>query len=312
MTRGRQRHAVGDAGLRPGSAQRKRSRRSARAISQTLRGFDPSVRHVGQLRGDRHARHDFGPSAFVLVLLAAARRLAVGARRPAAARRRRSSPRRSSLDGLPADGVALADLRRQLHQPAPQPADADHAGQRAAASSRSGRSRPARSATSRRRRSLRDNVLYVTGPQNVAWALDARTRPPDLALSPRAAASGLTACCGLVNRGFGVARRQAVHDDARRAPARARHEDRRGRRGTRRWRTTRSATPRRSRRSSSRTRSSSASPAASTASAASSTPTTRRRGKRAWRFYTDPRARRAGQRHVGRRLVEDAAAPASG
>ena len=50
---------------------------------------------------------------------------------------------------------------------------------------------------------LRDNVLYVTGPQNLAWAIDARTGrqiwryrrelPPDL-----------TACCGLVNRGFGM------------------------------------------------------------------------------------------------------------
>ena len=50
---------------------------------------------------------------------------------------------------------------------------------------------------------LRDNILYVTGPQNVAWALDARTGrqiwryrrelPPDL-----------TACCGLVNRGFAM------------------------------------------------------------------------------------------------------------
>ncbi len=50
---------------------------------------------------------------------------------------------------------------------------------------------------------LRDNVLYVTGPQNVAWAIDARSGrqiwryrrelPPDL-----------TACCGLVNRGFAM------------------------------------------------------------------------------------------------------------
>ena len=47
-------------------------------------------------------------------------------------------------------------------------------------------------------------MLYVTGPQNVAWAVDARTGTPDLALPPRAAATGLTACCGLVNRGFAV------------------------------------------------------------------------------------------------------------
>jgi alcohol dehydrogenase (cytochrome c) len=52
---------------------------------------------------------------------------------------------------------------------------------------------------------LRDNVLYVTGPLNVAWAIDARTGreiwryrrelPPT---------GGLTACCGLVNKGFAV------------------------------------------------------------------------------------------------------------
>ena len=35
-------------------------------------------------------------------------------------------------------------------------------------------------------------------------------------------------------------------------------------------------------------------------------------GKRAWRFYTIPGAGRAGQRHVGGRFVEDAAARASG
>ena len=39
----------------------------------------------------------------------------------------------------------------------------------------------------------------------------------------------LRLCCGAVNRGFARARRSAVHDDARRAPARARHEDRRRR-----------------------------------------------------------------------------------
>ena len=100
---------------------------------------------------------------------------------------------------------------------------------------------------------LRDNVLYVTGPQNVAWAIDARTgrqiwryrrelpHEPDRLLRPRQPR---------VRR----ARRQAVHDHARRAPARARHEDRRHRLGRDAARTTRTATPRRSRRSSSRTR----------------------------------------------------------
>jgi alcohol dehydrogenase (cytochrome c) len=50
---------------------------------------------------------------------------------------------------------------------------------------------------------LRDNVLYVTGPQNVAWALDARTGR-QIWRYRRELPEGLTACCGLVNRGFGV------------------------------------------------------------------------------------------------------------
>ena len=122
---------------------------------------------------------------------------------------------------------------------------------------------------------LRDNVLYVTGPQNVAWAIDARTGRqiwryrrelpdgPDRVLRPG-------------QPRLRRARRQAVHDHARRAPARARHEDRRRRLGRDAGGLQDRLRRRRSRRSSSRTRSSSASPAASTASAASSTPTTRR------------------------------------
>ena len=50
---------------------------------------------------------------------------------------------------------------------------------------------------------VRDNVLYVTGPQNVAWALDARTGR-QIWRYRRELPHGLTACCGLVNRGFGV------------------------------------------------------------------------------------------------------------
>jgi len=50
---------------------------------------------------------------------------------------------------------------------------------------------------------LRDNVLYVTGPQNVAWAIDARTGR-QIWRYRRELPDGLTACCGLVNRGFGV------------------------------------------------------------------------------------------------------------
>src|SRR5918996_1115543 len=50
---------------------------------------------------------------------------------------------------------------------------------------------------------MRDNVLYVTGPQNVAWALDARTGR-QIWRYRRELPPNLTACCGLVNRGFGV------------------------------------------------------------------------------------------------------------
>jgi alcohol dehydrogenase (cytochrome c) len=50
---------------------------------------------------------------------------------------------------------------------------------------------------------VRDNVLYVTGPQNLAWALDARTGK-QIWRYRRELPQGLTACCGLVNHGFGV------------------------------------------------------------------------------------------------------------
>src|SRR6476469_8913396 len=50
---------------------------------------------------------------------------------------------------------------------------------------------------------VRDNILYVTGPQNMAWALDARTGK-QIWRYRRELPPGLTACCGLVNHGFGV------------------------------------------------------------------------------------------------------------
>jgi alcohol dehydrogenase (cytochrome c) len=50
---------------------------------------------------------------------------------------------------------------------------------------------------------VRDNILYVTGPQNLAWALDARTGK-QIWRYRRELPPGLTACCGLVNHGFGV------------------------------------------------------------------------------------------------------------
>jgi len=48
---------------------------------------------------------------------------------------------------------------------------------------------------------VRDNVLYVTGPQNVAWAVDARSGR-QIWRYRRELPENLTACCGLVNRGF--------------------------------------------------------------------------------------------------------------
>jgi alcohol dehydrogenase (cytochrome c) len=50
---------------------------------------------------------------------------------------------------------------------------------------------------------VRDNVLYVTGPQNVNWAIDARTGR-QIWRYRRELPPNLTACCGLVNRGFAV------------------------------------------------------------------------------------------------------------
>jgi alcohol dehydrogenase (cytochrome c) len=52
---------------------------------------------------------------------------------------------------------------------------------------------------------LRDNVLYVTGPLNVAWAIDARSGREIWRYRRELPPTGsLTACCGLVNKGFGV------------------------------------------------------------------------------------------------------------
>ena len=50
---------------------------------------------------------------------------------------------------------------------------------------------------------LRDNVLYVTGPLNMAWAIDARSGRTFWEYR-RELPENLTACCGLVNRGFAM------------------------------------------------------------------------------------------------------------
>ena len=48
-----------------------------------------------------------------------------------------------------------------------------------------------------------DGIIYVTGPLDTGWALDARTGR-QLWRYRRELPGGLIACCGLVNRGFGV------------------------------------------------------------------------------------------------------------
>src|SRR5258708_4017139 len=48
-----------------------------------------------------------------------------------------------------------------------------------------------------------DGVIYVTGPLDIGWAIDARTGR-QIWRYRRDLPSGLIACCGLVNRGFGV------------------------------------------------------------------------------------------------------------
>jgi alcohol dehydrogenase (cytochrome c) len=48
-----------------------------------------------------------------------------------------------------------------------------------------------------------DSVIYITGPLDTGWALDARTGR-QLWRYRRDLPSGLIACCGLINRGFGL------------------------------------------------------------------------------------------------------------
>jgi alcohol dehydrogenase (cytochrome c) len=48
-----------------------------------------------------------------------------------------------------------------------------------------------------------DGVLYYTGPQNHAWAIDARTGK-QIWHYQRTLVAGLKVCCGPVNRGFAV------------------------------------------------------------------------------------------------------------
>ena len=97
----------------------------------------------------------------------------------------------------------MADLRRQLHQPATQPAHADHARQNVTRLAPQWTFQTGTLGNFETTSLLRDNVLYVTGPQNVAWAIDARTGR-QIWRYRRELPPGLTACCGLVNRGFAM------------------------------------------------------------------------------------------------------------
>ena len=206
---------------------------------QTLRGFDPAVRSIGGLCAPR--------------LFASSGSCCCSAPAPSALTAQQAPPpplvtSQEILDGLPADGSRWltfgGDYTNQRHSPLTQitPANVNRLVPQWTFQTGTLGNFETTSL-------LRDNVLYVTGPQNVAWALDARTGrqiwryrrelPPEpdrllRARQPR------------VRR----ARRQAVHDHARRASPGARHEDRRHRLGRDAARTTRTATPRRLRRSS--------------------------------------------------------------
>ena len=92
-----------------------------------------------------------------------------------------------------------------------------------------------------------DGVVYVTGPLDTGWALDARTGR-QIWRYRRDLPSGLIACCGLVNRGFGIlgdrlSRRRSMRTSWRSAARPARSS------GIRRWRISVTATAGRPRRS---------------------------------------------------------------
>lgn len=50
---------------------------------------------------------------------------------------------------------------------------------------------------------VQDGVIYVTGPEDIAWAIDARTGR-QIWRYRRDVVNGIIACCGRVNRGFGM------------------------------------------------------------------------------------------------------------
>ena len=209
--------------------------------------------------------------------------------------------------------LALADLRRQLHQPAAQPAHADYARQRQPA-------RPAVDVPDGHARQFRNDLAPARqrpvrdGTAERRVGARRADGPPDLALPPRAAGHRPDRVLRPGQPRVRRARRQAVHDDARRASAGARHEDRRHRRGTRRSRTTRSATPRRSRRWSSKDKVIVGVAGGEFGIRGFIDAYDAQTGKRAWRFYTIPgpasRATTPGRAIRGRSAARASGSPA--
>ena len=178
-------------GSRPPERRRSRRSRSLSANAARIRSGGSSNRRLMRattlrlvrivlllVRRHRGADRPAGASA-------AARHVAGDSRRPAAGR------------------LALADLRRQLHQPAAQPAHADYARERQPA-------RPAVDVPDGHARQFRNDLALARqravrdGTAERRVGARRADGAPDLALPPRAAGQSLTACCGLVNRGFGM------------------------------------------------------------------------------------------------------------
>ena len=86
-----------------------------------------------------------------------------------------------------------------------------------------------------------DGIIYITGPLDTGWAIDARTGR-QIWRYRRELPGGLIACCGLVNRGFGVLGDRLFKTTLDAHVVAHQHEDRRDRSGTPSWRTTGTAT----------------------------------------------------------------------
>ena len=215
---------------------------------QTLRGFDPDGQAIGDADARPMTRPSRTPSCSLFVVRAAPSRC-----RPAGAAAAARHARRRSSQGLPAGRLALADVRRQLRATSGTARSRRSRPTTSTASCRSGRSRPARSAISKRRRSCATTCCTSPARRTSRGRIDARTGR-QIWRYRRELPPNLTACCGLVNRGFGVLGDKLFMTTL---DAHLLALDMKtgaivvGRDAAR---TTRSATPRRLRRSSSRTR----------------------------------------------------------